>query len=139
MGIDVEKFKAALDADLENPNGYWNTLAKKREVEEERFHKVEAYVSKYGMKTVVDRMIKEHDEVWKDKCWKLRYEPYPNNKFEILWKWIENSLEHVENSSIPQDFLGASYFIGGYWFCIYCGQGCFYRVYDNEMNILLQI
>lgn len=139
MGIDIEKFKAALEADLANPDGYWNRLARKRKVEEDRFPKVEAYIKKHGMKSVIDRMIQEHDEEWDDKCWKKGYQTYPNNKFNLLWRWIEGTHEHVDNHLIPQDFLGASYFVGGYWFTIYCGQGCFHRVYDKDINNILQI
>jgi hypothetical protein len=138
-GLDVEAFKKALEEDLANPDGYWNNLKRKRELEESRFPKVEEYVEKHGMKAVLDRMILDHDEEWDDKCYSKGYETYPNNKFKILWKWIENTYEPVQNDLIPQDFLGASYFVNGYWFCIYCGQGCFYRVYDNELNLIIQI
>ena len=138
-GLDVEAFKKALDEDLANPDGYWNKLKRKRELEESRFPKVEAYVEKHGMKTILDRMILEHGKEWDDKCWAKGYETYPNHKFKMLWKWIENTYEPVQNDLIPQDFLGASYFVSGYWFCIYCGQGCFYRVYDRELNNILQI
>lgn len=138
-GIDIEKFKAALEADLANPDGYWNKLKRKREAEEARFPKVEEYINKHGMKSVIDRMVLEHNSEWEDKCWKRGYETYPNNKFNLLWKWIEAEFEPVHNPAIPQDFLGASYFVSGYWFTIYCGQGCFYRVYDRELNNILQI
>ena len=139
MGIDIEKFKEALEADLANPDGYWNRLKRKREAEEARFPQIESYIQKHGMKSVVNRMIAEHNEEWETKCRKRGYETYPNNKFSILWKWIEGTFEHVENVLIPQDFLNASYFVGGYWFTMYCGQGCFYRIYDNDLNIILQI
>jgi hypothetical protein len=138
-GIDLEKFKKALEKDLADPNGYWNTLKKKREAREGRFPKVDAYIEKCGMKSVVDRMILEHDENWGDKCGAKGYETYPNHKFRLLWDWIEYTFEPLQNDLIPQDFLGASYFVKGYWFTIYCGQGCFYRVYDNELNNILQI
>jgi hypothetical protein len=138
-GLDLEAFKRALDEDLENPNGYWNRLARKAEVERSRFPKVEAYIKKHGMEAVLDRMIREHGKEWDDKCWSRGYEMYPNNKFDLLWKWITENFESTQNDSIPQDFLGSSYFVKGYWFCIYCGQGCFYRVYDSELNIMLQI
>ena len=137
--IDLEKFEEALEKDLADPNGYWNTLKKKREAREIRFPKVDAYIEKCGMKSVVDRMILEHDENWGDKCWAKGYETYPNHKFQLLWDWIEDTFEPLQNDLIPQDFLGASYFVKGYWFTIYCGQGCFYRVYDNELNNILQI
>jgi len=139
IGIDIEALKKALNEDLANPNGYWNKLKRKDEIAASRFPKVEAYIERHGMKTVIDLMIQEHGEEWRDKCWKRGYETYPSNKFNILWEWIENTYESVHNPSIPRDFLSASYFVKGYWFTIYCGQGCFYRVYDNELNNLLQI
>ena len=139
MGLDVEKFKEALEKDLADPNGYWNTLQRKREAEEARFPIVERYVTEHGMAHVLDRMIREHGEEWSQRCWERGYETYPNNKFNMLWRWIESEYEPVENELIPQDFLSASYFVKGYWFCMYCGQGCFYRIYDSELKEILQI
>ena len=137
--IDIDKIKKAIDEDLANPNGYWNTLLRKQEATEARFPRVEKYVNDHGMDSIIDRLIQEHDDKWSDLCWKKGYETYPNNKFRLLWDWIKSSHEPVDNELIPQDFLGASYFVKGYWFCIYCGQGCFYRVYDSNINAILQI
>jgi hypothetical protein len=138
-GLDLEALEKALDEDLANPNGYWNKLKRKDEIKKSRFPKVEKYIEDYGMKSVIDRCIKEHDEAWEDRCWKLGYEPYPNNKFKLLFSYIEKNYEYVNNDLIPQDFLSGSYFVKGYWFTVYCGQGCFYRVYDSELNNILQI
>jgi len=138
-GIDIEKFKETLDKDLADPNGYWNTLEKKRKIGEARFPKVSAYIENFGMESVIDRMILEHDENWEDKCRAKGCETYPNHKFQLLWDWIEDTFEPLQNDLLPQDFLRASYFVKGYWFTIYCGQGCFYRVYDSELNNILQI
>jgi hypothetical protein len=104
-----------------------------------RTRKFEAYLEKHGFQVVLDRLISEHGEAWDDKCWKRGYETYPNNKFNFLWNYIEENYEPVQNGLIPQDFLGSSYFFKGYWFCIYCGQGCFFRVYNNELENILQI
>jgi hypothetical protein len=139
MGIDIEKFKKSLEEDLANPDGYWNTLKKKREVKEARYPKIEAYINSCDFPALINRLAQEHGKEWEDKCWAKGYETYPNHKFKMLWDYIENNYAHVENPQIPQDFLGSSYFFKGYWFTIYCGQGCFYRVYDRELNIIFQI
>lgn len=137
--MDLEKFKEALEADLENPNGYWNKIKKKEEVKISRFPKIEDYINKHGMDKVINILISEHGKEWRDKCWSKGYEVYPNNKFNFLWYWIENTFESIYNLKIPQDFLEASYFVKGYWFTVYCGQGCFYRVYDSNLEVVLDI
>jgi hypothetical protein len=139
MGIDLERIKKLIEEDLANPNGYWNTLKIKNELTQSRLPKVEAYIQKHGMDSVINLMVREHDKEWCDKCWAKGYETYPNNKFKLLWKWIEETYEPIHNTKIPQDFLGASYFVNGYWFTIYCGQGCFYRVYNSNLENILQI
>jgi hypothetical protein len=138
-GIDIEALKRALDEDLANPNGYWNKLKRKDEIKKSRFIKLEQYLNSHDFKSIIDRLIKEHGEEWEDRCWKKGYEPYPNNKFGLLFDYIEENYSNVDNYSIPQDFLSGSYFIKGYWFTVYCGQGCFYRIYDNDLNIILQV
>lgn len=137
--MDIEAFKKALEDDLADPNGYWNTIEKKYDLKKSRFPKVEKYIDEHGIKKVIDLMIKEHNEEWVDKCYNKGCEPYPSNKFDLLWSYVSMSNEHVHNPDIPQTFLGASYFYKGYWFCIYHGQGSFYRIYDPELNDILQI
>lgn len=140
MNLDLEAIKKHLKEDLANPDGYWNTIKKKKETLESRFPKIEKYLDSCDFPELIRRLILEHGDEWRDKCSRKSYETYPNNKFRLLWKWIEGTYEPIQNKNIPQDFLGASYFVKGYWFTIYCGQGCcFYRVYDSEINNILQI
>jgi hypothetical protein len=135
----MEKFRELLQKDLDDPNGYWNTLAKQKAHRESRFPKVAAYIKSHSFPELIQRLQAEHDDTWKDKCYAQGSEPYPNNKFILLWSFITSTYESIHNDLIPQDFLNESYFIQGYWFTDYCGQGCFYRVYDKELNILFQI
>ena len=139
MSFDLEAFKKALEEDLANPNGYWNTIKKETELLGSRFPKIEKYLDSCDFPELMNRLAQEHGKEYQDKCWKEGYETYPNNKFSLLWRYLENNLEHVHNIKIPQDFLGSSFFFKGYWFCVYHGQGSFYRVYDNDMNQIFQI
>lgn len=137
--LDIEAFNKALEEDLANPNGYWNKLKRKRDAVEARFPMVENYINLHGMKSVIDRMVLEHGEDWGDKCWAKGYEAHPNNKLSLLLKWVEFGHEPIHNELLPQDFLSASYFVKGYWFCVYCGQGCFREIYDSELNLILHV
>lgn len=139
MALNLEEIKKAIDDDLANPNGHWRKIALKMELRKNRVSKVDEYIKKHGIKQIIDRIILEHGKKWEDKCWNKGYSPYPNNKFRLLLDWITETYEPVDNDLLPQDFLSASYFVNGYWFAIYCGQGCFHNVYDNELNLILHI
>lgn len=148
MESQTEKRPSLLDkfnAWAESPEGKANLERERAKQEiinanrEIRTRKFESYLEKHGFQSILDRLIKEHDDAWDEKCFRRGYETYPNNKFNFLWSYIEDNYVPVENEFIPQDFLTSSYFFKGYWFCLYCGQGCFYRVYDNKLNNLLQV
>ena len=111
----------------------------KNEILEGRLKKLESYLQNHDFKEILDRLILEHDDSYRDKCYKKGYETYPNNKLNLLLAYVVKNGEESYHDSIPQDFLFESYFFRNYWFTIYCGQGCFYRIYDNEFNDILTI
>jgi 3-hydroxy-3-methylglutaryl CoA synthase len=136
MGNLYENFKKAIDS----PEGQaaiarW---VEKQKIKQTRVERVGTYLETCDFDKLIQRLVNEHNEDYKDKCYKKGYEPYPNNKFSLLFDYISENYSHVHNEKIPQDFLGSSYFYKGYWFTVYCGQGCFYRIYDSNINYVMQ-
>jgi len=140
MSLNFNKMRDWLDS----PEGQasldeWaDGIKKKQDVLEKRLVKVEKYLNENDFDKIMERLIEEHNDEYCDKCYKKGYEPYPNNKLSLLYSYLENNYEHIENHLIPQDFLSVSYFFKGYWFTVYCGQGCFNRVYNNKLENILQ-
>jgi hypothetical protein len=130
---------------LKSPEG---RAAMAEEAEEERIRqeilldrltRVGQYIAVHGIEPMLVRLCKEHGDSYIRSCYAKGCHPYPNHKFELLWAYIQANFEPVNNTRIPQDFLGDSYFFCGYWFTVYYGQGAFYRVYDSQLNTFFQI
>jgi hypothetical protein len=140
MGDKFAKWKEILDSpEVQAKMDAWAKLEKeKQDIQNARFIKLEKYLSEHDFEQIMARLIREHDDDYIDKCYKKGYEPYPNNKFSLLYSYLEENYAPVHNDLIPQDFLSGSYFFKGYWFTIYCGQGCFYRIYNHRLENVLQ-
>jgi hypothetical protein len=141
MALDINKLREFLDS--EEGKRSTEEWIRKEEVKEmvlkERLLKVESYLKTHPIESIIDRIVREHDDTYRDRCYRKGYEPYPNHKFELLFDYIRQNYAEIDNQLMPQDFLFGSWFFKGYFFTIYCGQGCFYRIYDHKMNIIIQI
>jgi hypothetical protein len=140
MSLDLDNWKKLLDSpEVQARMDAWAKREKEtRDILETRFAKVEKYLNENGIEQLMSRLIKEHGDDYSDKCYKKGYEPYPNNKLKLLYSYVEENYAPVHNDLIPQDFLSGSYFFKGYWFTVYCGQGCFYRIYNHKLENILQ-
>jgi len=142
MTIDIKKFEEALEKDLQNPNGYWNTITKKRELKEKRFEKFENILKSntINFDDLFDRLLKEHGEEYKNKCYSNGCEPYPNRKLSFLLSYIEHNLEPITTPDfIGDDFPTDTYFFKGKYWATTHGQGCFTHIYDINKNRILTI
>jgi len=136
----IEDFKNWIEREdvKEAMESFANREAIRDEILKGRLAKVSAYLKENDFDKIIERICDEHNEEYRAKCYSKGYEPYPNHKFELLYDYIRLNYAHVDNLLIPQDFLSESYFYKGYWFTTYCGQGCFYRIYDHKIKIILQ-
>ena len=141
MALDINKLREYLESEegLRKTEEWIRKREKKDQILQKRLLKVEKYLKKNSIESIIDRLIKEHNDSYRDQCYRKGYEPYPNHKFELLFDYIQQNYSEIDNPLIRQDFLSGSWFFKGYFFTIYCGQGCFYRIYDHKMNIILQI
>jgi len=138
--MDLDKWKEILDSpEVQARMDAWAKREKeKQDIQEGRFIKLEKYLNEHDFGEILERLIKEHDDEYCDKCYKKGHEPHPNNKLYLLYSYLEENYTPVYNDLIPQDFLSSSYFFKGHWFTVYCGQGCFYRIYNHKLETILQ-
>lgn len=140
MNFDKEAFKKSLDEDLANPNGYWNTIKKKQELAKKRFDKFDQLLEsgKLDFDQIFERLVNEHDDAYRSKCYKNGYEPYPNNKMTFILDYVNDRGEKIDTPDfIGNDFPTATIlFKDRYWATTF-GQGSFTHIYDlNEKRLL---
>lgn len=128
--------------DSEKGNNFINKIISKNELKNNRLVKLENYIENNDFDVLMNRMLNDNDETWKNKCYSKGFEPYPTNILSLIIELITNKEETTLNISERSDFLCGEWEYKGYGLQLFCGQGCFYRLYkniDNNWEFFLQV
>lgn len=131
--MDIDAFRKALDKDLANPNGYWNTIKKKQEIDEKRYDRFEKWLETNDFDSLMQRFKDRYTKEYRDKCYKKGYEPYFPNLVRFVSDYVILRTSPIE-TSVESDnpFVSTEHFFKGYLFVLICGQGCFTRIYKKN-------
>ena len=147
IGLDYKAMAKSLKDFAESEEGkafhkeYFGNLQKIQDIQEGRYRKFEKYLESHDFDKLMQRLILENGDKWREKCWHKGYEPYPTNKLGFLIEYLLHNYEPIEVPEIePKHFPSTIYFFKGYYFQTICGQGCFHRIYNKEnMKMILQV
>jgi hypothetical protein len=126
---------------LDSPEGkahletFANQWFKKEEILEQRILRVKEYVERVGIHQIMERLMKEHDEAWRDYCYNKGYEPYANNKLALLFDFV------IEYGKPSRKRFGNKYFASqtwqyeDYYFRLMHGQGSVWSIYYKNKCI----
>jgi glutamate synthase domain-containing protein 2 len=140
--LDLDKMSKKFDEILESPEteAYFNRLKIKEDIQDGRFVKFETYLQTHSFDELLKRVMDEHNEAYRDKCFKKGCEDYPTNKMQFIYDYVSNSVSHIEVAGITDGhFHTECRFFKGYYFTITHGQGCFYRIYDSNKKDICTI
>lgn len=132
----LEAFEKALDKDLADPNGYWNTLEKQRKVQDSRFDKFEKWLETNEFEPTFQKLLQKNGEVRSEWCYKKNYQKYGTPLMQFLCEYVSDRTEPKVNEKIDSDFESGLWEFKGYWFQLICGQGCFWRIYNSDLEIV---
>lgn len=136
MKFDLEAFKKAIDEDIANPNGYWNTIKKKEAVEKGRYDKFEKWLETNEFEPLFQKLLLRNGKERDDWCWKHNVQKYGTPMMLFLTGFIQDRRSQIINDMINSDFESGLWFFKGYYFQLNCGQGCFWRIYDRNLKIV---
>jgi hypothetical protein len=131
-----EKFKEMMDADAENPNGYFNRLKKQDEIKNKRFDKFEQWLETNEFEPFFQKLLLRNGKERADWCWKRGIEKYGTPMMEFLTEFISERRSEIIDITIPNDFQHGLWYFKGYYFQLLCGQGCFWRIYDKNKKFV---
>jgi len=127
MSLDVDALIKAMEEDRKNPNGYWRTLEKKQVLKQKRYDFFEEWLKTNDFDVLLSKLIEKH------------IAKYSENILSFICEYISDRLEILNNDRLVGEFTTGTWFFKGYWFELFCGQGCYWRIYDNELNALVTI
>ena len=119
---------------------YFEELERKEQILEGRFEKFEKYLKTIDFDTLIYRLVMEHGEEYREKCWHNGVMPYPNNKLEFLFEYVLIKTPHVEVPEIESSFMQEIHEFKGYYFEAVHGQGVIYTIYNKkDLQAILSI
>jgi nicotinamide phosphoribosyltransferase len=123
-----------------NTDLYFKELKKKKEIEELRYQIIERYLQTVSFDDLMNRMVEEHGNIYRDKCYLKGYEVLPNNKLQLLLDFVRAKAEKLELGIVDENMFEAElYFFNNYYFQLSQGQGCFWRIFDINKNEFLTV
>jgi len=116
---------------------FWKKENEKNEIQEIRFEKFEKWLETNLFDSLMERLLKEHDDRYIDSCYKKGYESHPNNKLQFIFDYVINKLDTIIDRSIEDyDFPTEIRFFKSYKFVIIYGQGAIERIYKDDKMII---
>lgn len=138
-----EKSLKALQEFIDSDAGkaFFEKMGAELKIKLGRYKRFEEWLQHNDFDLLMYRLIHEHGEDYREKCYHNGYEPYPNRKLAFIIDYLVHNYEPIEVAEIePEHFPSTIYFFRGYYFQTICGQGCFHRIYNKEdMKLLLQV
>ena len=143
MSLDYKEMEKSLQDFIDSDAGkkYFENVKKINDLKVSRYKRFEEWLKHNDFEALMFRLIHEHGDDYREKCYHNGYEPYPNCKLAFLIDYLVHNYEPIEVAEIePEHFPSTIYFFKGYYFQTICGQGCFHRIYNKEdMRMVLQV
>ena len=136
MSLDLDKIGEAMLEDLKNPDGYWNTLIKQMKLESARLDKIDKWLETNDFEPMFRKLLLRNGENRSEWCYKNGYQKYGTPLMELLCTYISNRCTPATNEKLDNAFQSGLWEFKGYWFELNCGQGCYWRIYDQDLNIV---
>lgn len=134
MSEMLEKLKAH----LESPEGkasmekYFGNLAKQEMIKEGRFEKFTEWLKDNDFDQLLYRLVLEHDDEYREKCYHKGYEPYMNNKLSFVFDYAVENGEEVKVKELDCPFSNVISEYRGYYFQIIWGQGSVTQIHNKD-------
>lgn len=136
MSIDVEKFKKDIEEWYESDAGkaYMEKERKKIAILNGRYMRFQKYLETHDFKDLMNRIISEHDEKWREKCRGKNREVHANNKLKFIIDFIFHNIESTHVPQLENDlhFGTETWLFKGYYFQLMFGQGVATFIYDAD-------
>ena len=118
---------------------FFETIKGEQDVKNARLVKVGQYLANNNFDRIMLRVYNEHNELYRTNCYNKGYEPHPNNKTQLLLDYITDHGEDVTGQVDDNPFESVCYEFENYYFQLNSGQGCYWRIFDQNKETLLTL
>ena len=141
MRPDLEKLKRDIEEWIKSDEGiaHFEKEKKKNEIMMGRYLRFEKWLETNDFDLLIQRLIDEHDDNYRNKCLDKGYEPYCNRKLSFIFGYIARNCQRVDVPELDSDFPNEIWFFNGYYFQVIYGQGSINVIYDKDYNNIFSI
>ena len=131
---ELERFKKIIEEFPETPEGklYFENMKSQHELKLKRYLRFEEWLKNNDFEALMFRLIHEHNEDYREKCYHKGYEPFPNCKLAFLIDYITHNREDIRVPELDCDFSNQIWFFRGYYFQMVWGQGVITNIFNAE-------
>lgn len=109
-------------------------------IKRDRYRRFDEWLNQNDIDALMYRLILEHDNEYREKCYSNGYEPYPNNKLSFLIEYVSDKFQPIRVPELNCQFMNSIYLFKGYYIQIIYGQGTITRIYNKEdKRLILQV
>lgn len=136
----IDRFKECL-SEIKNEEDFDEAFFGYSKKNEKKFLKLENYIETHDFDNFMLRLAFEHNEDYRENCYSKGYEPYPNNKLQLLIDYISTKYDSLDDvRGLDNTYPNTTYEFKGYYFQFIYGQGTITRVYNShDMKLILQV
>lgn len=142
MEIGDDNYRGSFFDWLETDAGkeHIDYVVMKHEIKEKRFNRFTEWLKNNDFDKLMYRLIFEHNQDYKEKCYHNGCEPYPNNKLAFLIEYVMNNCDLINVKQLENSFPNEIRFFKGYYFQVIWDKNTIVRIYNKkDLRLLLQI
>lgn len=109
------------------------------ELKEKRYKRFEEYIEENDFNVLMERLISEHDIIYKRKWTLMRFKPYLNNKLSFIFDYVTDNYDTVYVKELDSHFMDEVRYFKGFYFQIISGQGTIHRIYNKDKELILSL
>jgi hypothetical protein len=128
--MDIEKMKTWLKSD--DAKEYFAKEAEEERVKKSRHKRFEKWLKKNDFDKLMYRLILEHNDDYREKCYHNGCMPYPNNKLSFVLGYITDNYASVNVNALDCMFANEVWQFRGYYFQHIWGQGVITKIFNKD-------
>jgi hypothetical protein len=134
MALDYKEMEKKLQEFIDSDEGkaFFEERRVRDEIQEGRFRHFEEWLKHNDFDRLMYRIILEHGEDYRRKCYDNGCEPFPNQKLSFIISYVQDRLEPIRVSQLENMFSTQIWFFRGYYFRLMYGQGTAFDLYNGD-------
>lgn len=118
-------------------DAYFDEQEKRTKIKRAHYDRFEKWLENNDFHELMLRLVNEHGEEWKKRCFSKGCEVYPNNKLQFIIDYVIHNYNSIIVKKLDCDFPNYVWFFKGYYFQIVYGQGSYISVYNNNLQNII--